>query len=439
MSEIMLLELEFLVNLFMLIYGMIIFTDVKLTSKLYKYIIFIIFDVLVSVWVYAFIPKYSTPLSILLIYLTIIFIFDGKLAEKSKYSALIYLIMGMAELILSLLGQFIGTVYNIKIQAHYICYVNYFIMFMFFVIYGKIKRRKNLNGTVNGNYIGAVCGIIIICNVCFDFIIQRNKEMFAERLTSTYIVCSLIACIILIVIFAFFVHAEKERIYYKYESEMRDKLLEANAEHYKLTLDNFREFRRQRHDFRGHIIAMKEMVKNKNLDLLESHMDELFENYVNSDSIIRVNDEAADSVINYFAGRAKQEGIDFKCEGGFRTKIPMTSFQICTCFYNLLNNAVEACKKIEDGEKSILVRIRSYRGTLMLTFENTVAHPVDKVHWETGISSKKDAESHGFGLMNVKAVVAELDGQILFENVEGRFRINIILPPPDDELMQVPQ
>lgn len=71
---------------------------------------------------------------------------------------------------------------------------------------------------------------------------------------------------------------------------------------------------------------------------------------------IYVNQEAAECMLNHFAKEAEQNGIRFVCNGSFRSDLKLSSFQICTCFYNLLSNALEACKKVEDSQlgKSLL-------------------------------------------------------------------------------------
>lgn len=433
MVEILLKETRYFINLFIIIYGITVFTGMKLTYKKYRYILCTIFNVTVIFVSYCYFSTFHVPIGFFSLYLSAIYIFDDSLISKIKYSIFIYLISGVMDIVLSLFEQCILSFYNIDSNTHFIFFVNHFLIFILFTVYKRIRLKKQLKKSIDSNYIGIVCGILIICGGCFDFILQRNKDIFDERLTSFYIICTFAGCIFLMLIFVFFIRAERERIYYMYESQLRGTLMESNAEHYKLTLESYKEFRKQRHDFRGHLIVMQNYVNNKNFDLLETYMSELYENYVLSDNSIHVNNEAADSVLNYFANRARQEDMDFRCEGKFRTEISMSSFQLCTCFYNLLNNAIEACRKIKDGERSILVKIKSFRGTFILIVENTVSEPVDKAYWATGLSSKRDASTHGFGLMNVRAVVEELDGRIIFKNIENRFSIEIILPPAAEE------
>lgn len=437
--EIISKELRYFINLFIIIYGITVFTGMKLTYKKYRYILCFIFNVTVIIVSYCYFPSFHVPIGSFSLCLSTIYIFDDRLIKIIRYSVLIYLICGVMDIVLSLIEQLMFSFLNINCNANFIFSINNFIIFILITLYGKIIGKKHLNNNVDSNYIGIASGILIVCSGCFYFILQRNMNIFNERLTSFYIICTFVGCIILMLLFVFFVRAERERIYYKYESQLRGTLMESNAEHYKLTLESYKEFRKQRHDFRGHLIVMQNYVNNKNFDLLDTYMSELYENYVLSDYSIHVNNEAADSVLNFFANKARQEDMDFRCEGKFRTEISMSSFQLCTCFYNLLNNAIEACRKIKDGERSILVKISSFRGTFILIVENTVSEPVDKAYWATGRTSKLDAATHGFGLMNVKSVVTELDGQIFFKNIENRFSIEIILPPAvEEDFMQMP-
>lgn len=441
--EVILNEMIFLIELFVLIYSLVVFTDLKITSKKYKHMVCVLFAVIINSVIFLFIPKIIAPTEVLLFYITIICNFDGSFIRKSKYFIVLYLTTGIVEVLLLLLEQLISEYLNIRTDENSLFYINYFIIMMIITVYAKIKKKKKVLNSAYSNYIGIMCVILIVCSACFYFIFKRNMNMSAKGLTSFYIICTFIGCIILMAIFVFFVKAERERLHYKYESEFKDNLMKANSEHYKSTIENYEEFRRQRHDFKGHMVVMYDHVKKKNYAALDEYMSEVYDNYVLSDTTIHVNYETADSVLNYFANKAEQEGIDFECDGRFRSKITMSPFQLCTCFYNLLNNALEACRKIESGEKVILVTIRSFRGTLVLSFENSVAEPVEKSYWATGVSSKANSKAHGLGLLNVKNVVEELEGQMIFKNIETdkgcRFRVEVILPPNNEaDFMEVP-
>lgn len=441
--EVILNEMKFLTELFVLIYSFVVFTDMKITSKKYKYIVCVLFAVSMDIAVYLLVPKMNLSIGIILLYITIVFVFRDSIKRKSKYFIVLYLSIGIVEGLLLLLEQLILGYLNIKTVENSSFYINYLIIFMIITVYNKIKKKRKLLHSAYSNYIGTICVILIVCGGCFYFILKRNLDVSDEGLTSFYITCTFIGCIILMAIFVFFVKAERERLRYKYESEFKGDIMKANSEHFKSTIDNYEEFRRQRHDFKGHMVVMYDHVKKKNYAALDEYMSEIYGNYVLSDTTIHVNYETADSVLNYFANKAEQEGVDFKCDGRFRSKITMSPFQLCTCFYNLLNNALEACRKIESGEKIILVTIRSFRGTLVLSFENSVAGPVEKSYWATGASSKTNSKAHGLGLLNVKNVIEELEGQMIFKNIEtdngSRFRVEIILPPDDEaDFMEVP-
>lgn len=66
---------------------------------------------------------------------------------------------------------------------------------------------------------------------------------------------------------------------------------------------------------------------------------------------------------------------------------------------NLLDNAVEACKRLDDNiDKWITVKIESQKHLLFLVIENAVCEPPVKKNG-TPISIKQDKMRHGYGIL----------------------------------------
>ena len=106
---------------------------------------------------------------------------------------------------------------------------------------------------------------------------------------------------------------------------------------------------------------------------------------------------------------------------------------IYTIFPNALDNAIEACRKVE-GAREITVSSRVGGGTVFVSVKNPCEKPVSI---KNGMpeTDKKDKRNHGFGLRSIKKAAAEYGS----DNVEalyadGFFELRLTLRLKEEDL-----
>lgn len=98
---------------------------------------------------------------------------------------------------------------------------------------------------------------------------------------------------------------------------------------------------------------------------------------------------------------------------------------ITAIFANLLDNAIEACKKIINQTKQIELRVYQFNNMLIINLINSVdSAPVQNAG--KFISSKKDHKA--IGLSNVRTSVQKYDGDMNIEIEQGKFSVSIMFP-----------
>lgn len=95
-------------------------------------------------------------------------------------------------------------------------------------------------------------------------------------------------------------------------------------------------------------------------------------------------------------------------------------------FSNILDNAIEACKKIEDN------RYINIRGTIVKSYyiikcENSKNNEI-KIKNKKILTNKKDKFLHGIGLTSMKSSLNKYNGDLKFIDEENKFIINIYIP-----------
>ena len=154
------------------------------------------------------------------------------------------------------------------------------------------------------------------------------------------------------------------------------------------------------------------------LEKLEQYLGELDKDLTTVDTVIKTGNVMIDAVLNSKISLAKAGNIavDFSLLIG-----------------NLMDNAMEACMKIEDEAKRFIrIYIDILKGQLYIYIINStegrvngkIAAPGNRIRYLSG----KGGRSHGFGLMSVDRVVKRNKDYIDRQDEENVFATEIMLP-----------
>ena len=103
---------------------------------------------------------------------------------------------------------------------------------------------------------------------------------------------------------------------------------------------------------------------------------------------------------------------------------------ICNVFANALDNAIEACQKVEPERRQISMSIKSTSQFWFITIENPVAEAVDtsKLFLKNGgYTSKANADKHGIGTYNMKYTVESYGAMLKAECNDETFKLEILI------------
>ena len=211
-------------------------------------------------------------------------------------------------------------------------------------------------------------------------------------------------------------HREKERMAKNY--------LDAQKQYYELLRDKDLQTRKFRHDIRSHLATMQILCQKGNYEGIKEYLDNIngiVDNMANSFS---VGHEIIDAMLNQYAYQANKEGIEMKVSGRIPNNLNISTFDLCTIFANLLQNAIEAASKCKSGK--IYVLCQHYKGNLLLTIQNDFEKKPESVGGRFK-TSKLDEQNHGFGMMNVKECVERNGGTFYTEIVDKYFKAVVLL------------
>lgn len=178
------------------------------------------------------------------------------------------------------------------------------------------------------------------------------------------------------------------------------------------------------HDIKNHFIVIRkyaEIEKNKELcQYLEEISSDLFKESIHTWS----GNKILDLLLNQKKNIAEYKKIDFHIMTDLFKIFPFSDSELCSLFGNLLDNAIEACENIKDGDKWIEVKVNRKNQLLFIEVLNSIdKDPVIK----NGklISSKCNNSMHGYGMKNIERIVEKYEGTISYQIEEKRFQMCI--------------
>ena len=139
--------------------------------------------------------------------------------------------------------------------------------------------------------------------------------------------------------------------------------------------------------------------------------------------LIDTGNIALDAIISTKKAIAASKGIDFRLKLQIPEKLPVDANDICVIFSNALDNAIEACEKIESGNKEIVVTVVYEDNSLICKIENTALNENNHDLKTT----KKDKKNHGFGIENIKSALSKYQNVLNIEREENKFILSFII------------
>ena len=207
---------------------------------------------------------------------------------------------------------------------------------------------------------------------------------------------------------------------YREKEYLAAKYLEEQKLHYEYLENRERETKKFRHDIKGHLLLVNDLINKKQYEACETYLHEINVRIDRFSNKISVNIGIADAIVNRFYVEAKQKGIDLQVKGHLPNPCYLSGYDICTILSNLLSNAIEA--ECAAGGETVHVEFRYTDSEIMLVVENDYIQDLEQSDGAF-FTTKEDKANHGFGLENVKECIKKNNGQITIDTEKNIFRV----------------
>ena len=111
--------------------------------------------------------------------------------------------------------------------------------------------------------------------------------------------------------------------------------------------------RRVRHEMKNHMTNIKGLVASEKYDEVENYIEKLDETIQTMDYKFNTGNAVTDVIINDKYQKAENAGISFQVKFNLGETDTISAFDIGIILNNLLDNAIEACEKLEQEQRYI--------------------------------------------------------------------------------------
>ncbi len=200
--------------------------------------------------------------------------------------------------------------------------------------------------------------------------------------------------------------------------------LSSQKEYYKALSQKFQEEKKARHDFRHAVMAVRSYIDADDKDGLVQYCEKLLENSMYGTDIPFSGNSVADGILYRYSLMAKDNNVRLEITGSVGNDV-IEDMDMCVLLGNALENAFEACLRVQEDECRIGVRIEESVELLSITISNTFDGKINKRKEQ--ILSRKRANEPGIGLQSIRAICEKYSGTMHVTYDEKEFNIMMLL------------
>ena len=154
----------------------------------------------------------------------------------------------------------------------------------------------------------------------------------------------------------------------------------------------YQTMRAWRHDYHNHIQSIKALLSMGKNEQLSEYLDNLESDLDSIDIAIRTGNVGLDAILSSKVSIARKKKIDVNCTAKVPDQLKITDVHLCAIVGNLMDNAIEACEKIENSEKRFIrIYIGLFKSQLYISVSNSTNQKKRKKPKKTKKSGKEKA------------------------------------------------
>lgn len=290
--------------------------------------------------------------------------------------------------------------------------------------YPTVRHTRSLLETdtvVSSWYVFWILPVVfVLMNLLLSY--HLDAILRSGQLLGMYALLSLVMTGLLLLFYGLFYLVARE-LEKNLRLKQENQFLQMQTSQYESLRAAIEETRMARHDLRHHFSTLSALAGRSAWEELRRYLAEAAA-AVPADELGLCENRAVDGVAGRYSALSRQSGVPFTCRLDLPPELPVPEMDVCVVLQNLLENALDASRKLESGR---YIRLRaSLRGDnlVLLTVENAYGGPLEE---RCGVLQSSKRPGEGVGLQSVAHIAEKNGGYCRFFHEGGVFTANVML------------
>lgn len=269
------------------------------------------------------------------------------------------------------------------------------------------------------------CFLLLLRNrkISLLFITLLFSTFLCFQLATTYPIDAPIALLFILILAMMEWETSKNATNYKKQTNKFQN--DVMMHHYEEIQSVYLNMRGWRHDYHNHIQAIRAYLSFNQIDEATQYLQELEADLDRVDTLVKSGHLMMDAILNSKLSMALSKEIQINVKATLPKKINVSDVDICVLLGNLLDNAIEACMKVDKEQRFIRIYIDTMKHQLYISITNSASENIT-LNERQYISEKRG--NHGHGMKRVKLCVDKYHGYLNLKNEVGVFVSEAMIP-----------
>jgi len=288
---------------------------------------------------------------------------------------------------------------------------------------GACFGEKGPDGRRRLDYItGLTLGITLFFLILAFGILGREGSVARRFVTVSFLLVSLLLFYTAQILY------ERKRQGERKQAEARNRKREADV-YLENVENNYQRTRELWHDLKNHINLLNTLLSEKRYEQMADYLRAFGEDVDSLTLPVKSGNIIVDALLEDKLARARKEGVEVSLSLCNLTGFSLKPDEICGLLGNLLDNALEANRQVQEG-KYLAVDCREQEDIYYIRVKNRAAA---KAREQGGVlqttkSDRLNRVGHGLGLRSVERIVHGCGGELLVDSGNREFTVVVRLP-----------
>ena len=211
-------------------------------------------------------------------------------------------------------------------------------------------------------------------------------------------------------------------------SEYTNSILTSQSESFQKQLEAINSTEEQvriiRHNLRYNLIVLSDMFTAGDTSGALEYLGSLGQKLDDAKKKIYCSNSTANAILAYYIERAESKGIETEVQFAMPENISVDIMDFTAAVANALENAVNACAKVSEGQKKLRIRTTESKQYIVEIANNYTG---EISFDEEGLPISKES-GHGIGTRSISAFAQKNNAVLDYDVTEEWFKLRIVLP-----------